>query len=68
MKKDLTLLSRHDLAIRGLKYSNTHLLYLEKIGAFPRRIRISPQRVCWAANEIDQYLQARIDQRNGGRR
>lgn len=60
------LLTRKDLAGLGLGFSNTHSLYLEKIGAFPKRIRLSPQRVCWSADEIQAYLDGCFAERKGG--
>lgn len=60
------LLNRQNLASLGIGFSNTHLLYLEKIGAFPKRIRLSPQRVCWSADEIQAYLDGCFAERKGG--
>lgn len=51
-KDDKIFMTRLDLARMGVAYSNTHLLYLEKIGAFPKRIRLSPQKVVWNHAEV----------------
>jgi predicted DNA-binding transcriptional regulator AlpA len=33
-----------------------HLLRLEAEGKFPKRLYLSPARVAWVENEIDDYL------------
>lgn len=50
------LLSRDDLKKLGVSYSNVHLLRLEEIGAFPRRIHITPARVAWIESEILTFI------------
>lgn len=50
------LVSRRDLKSRGIDYSNVHLLRLEAEGKFPKRLYLSPARVAWVENEIDDYL------------
>lgn len=50
------LLARQDLRARGITYSNTHLIRLEKANQFPRRLRLSPGRVAWLSDEIDGWL------------
>ncbi|MBP7722469.1 MAG: AlpA family phage regulatory protein [Alphaproteobacteria bacterium] len=50
------LLTRHDLSLLGIKYSNTHLLFMENLGIFPKRIRLSPQRVVWLESEILTHI------------
>lgn len=61
------LLSRQDLAISGICYSNSHMLYLEKIGTFPKRIRITPQCIRWDASEIEAFLASKSAAREGGK-
>jgi len=58
------LLDRNDLRDRGLGMSNTHLLRLERAGKFPKRTRISPQKVCWVEAEIHDWLEARLLERH----
>lgn len=58
-----TILTRRDLYGLGICFSNVHLLYLEKIGEFPKRGYLSPQKVFWKADEIDAYLAERFSQR-----
>lgn len=61
----LLLITRQDLAKMGITYSNTHLLYLEGIGAFPNRVRLSPQKVVWNHGEIMEWINERSSQRGG---
>jgi prophage regulatory protein len=53
---------------RGVSFTSVHLLRLEKLGRFPRRIRVGENRVGWIEAEIDQYLQERIAERNAAPR
>jgi prophage regulatory protein len=50
------LLGRRDLRMRGIDYSNVHLLRLEADGKFPRRVYLSPARVAWIETEIDEHI------------
>lgn len=66
MQKEAPLLiTRQDLARIGITYSNTHLLSLERIGAFPNRIRLSPQKIVWNHGEVMQWVNERFSQRGG---
>lgn len=60
-----TLLTRRDLYGLGICFSNSHLLYMEKIGAFPKRGYLSPQKVFWKADEVNDYLTGRFAARGG---
>lgn len=62
----IRLLTRADIVALGITYSNTTLLELEKIQAFPQRVRLSGQRVGWVESEIKEWLQSKIIERNGG--
>jgi prophage regulatory protein len=53
-------LLRGDLKARGIKFSNVHLIRLERAGAFPRRVRLGGVTVAWLADEIEQWQAARI--------
>lgn len=52
----LRLLSREDLKLLGISYSNVHLLRLEELGKFPRRMFLSPARVAWIESEVRAYI------------
>ncbi len=57
-------LLREQLAARGVPFSNVHLLRLEKAGGFPRRVQITPGRVGWVESEVEDWLCARIAERD----
>ena len=44
-------------------YSYAHIARLEKAGRFPKRIPIGPGRVAWIEQEIQDWMQARVDDR-----
>ncbi len=44
-------------------YSNMHIWRLEKIGAFPKRIRLGANRVGWSLREIQGWIAARKAER-----
>lgn len=54
------LLTREDLAVRGIPFSNKHLLFLEREGRFPKRVRLGHSTVFWVADEIDAYVAGRL--------
>ena len=49
-----------------IPYSQNHLRRLEAQGSFPKRIRIGANRVAWVRQEIDSWIEARLNARNGG--
>ena len=49
-----------------IPYSQNHLRRLEAKGSFPKRIRIGANRVAWVRQEIDSWIEARLNARNGG--
>ena len=65
--KKKTLLTRSDLNAMGITYSNSHLLELERIGAFPERIYLSKQKVCWDLSEVEAWLDQKRSRRGGSR-
>jgi prophage regulatory protein len=58
------VLSDEDLPDRGIKYSRQHRHRLIKRGLFPRPLKIGGGTNAWLENEIDQYLQDRIAERD----
>lgn len=44
-------------------YSPQHIARLEKIGKFPKRIRLGLNRVGWVEAEVLEWLQSRLDDR-----
>ena len=45
-------------------YSPMHLWRLEKAGRFPRRLKLGPNSVGWVAEEIEEWIAARIAERD----
>lgn len=62
----LDLILTEEVAQR-IPYSREHLRRLEAKGKFPRRVRIGANRVAWVRQEIDDWLLARVNDRNGAR-
>ncbi len=62
-QNDKVLLSRNDLKTLGIKVSNSSLLRWEQVGRFPRRIRMAGTTVAWLKAEVDDWLDARADER-----
>ena len=52
--------------VQRIPYSQNHLRRLEAKGSFPKRIRIGANRVAWVRQEIDNWIEARLNARNGG--
>jgi prophage regulatory protein len=48
----------------GIPYSGAHIARLEAAGRFPRRIRLGQNRVVWLVSEVEEWLDARIAQRD----
>ena len=46
-------------------YSGQHIGRLERAGKFPKRVQLGPCRVGWVEQEVLDWLQQRIEQRDG---
>ena len=55
-----------DEIAQRIPYSQNQLRRLEAQGGFPKRVRIGANRVAWVRQEIDQWIEARMNARNGG--
>ena len=62
-QNDKVLLSRNDLKALGINVSNSSLLRWEQVGRFPRRIRMAGTTVAWLKTEVDEWLEARAEER-----
>ena len=49
-------------------YSPQHIARLEKAGLFPLRVQLGPNRVGWVEDEVLDWLQKRLDGREGPER
>jgi len=56
-------LTHTDLIARGITLSNVQLWRLERAGRFPRRVRMTSNRVYWLSAEVDAYIASRIADR-----
>jgi prophage regulatory protein len=45
-------------------YSPQHIARLEKAGRFPKRVRLGQGRVAWVEDEINDWIKARIAERD----
>lgn len=45
-------------------YSFAHIDRLEKAGLFPKRVRLGQGRVAWVKSEIEEWIAARIAERD----
>lgn len=62
----VNLLSTKDLHERGITYSDTHRWRLIKAGKFPQPVKLGGARNAWVEAEIDEWVEARIAERDAG--
>jgi prophage regulatory protein len=60
----MRLLNFPELPEKGIRYTRTHIDRLEKAGKFPKRVRPSANRVAWVEDEIDDWLKAKVAERD----
>ena len=51
---------------KKVPYSPVHILRLEKVGKFPKRIKLNPDgyAVGWIEEEVDQWIADRVAERD----
>jgi prophage regulatory protein len=54
-----------DEIAQRIPYSQNQLRRLEAQGTFPKRVRIGANRVVWVREEVDHWVAARLNERNG---
>jgi prophage regulatory protein len=59
------LFSYKQLTEMGIRFSREHLWRLEAANRFPRRVRLSPQKIAWFEHEILDWLEQRSAERAG---
>ena len=59
----MRLLSKKEVRAKVL-YSPAHIARLEAQGQFPKRVRLSVGRVGWVDEEVDDWIKARIAERD----
>ena len=58
------LVSKKELKLLGIPYSPQHIARLEKVGKFPKRIKLGDCRVAWSYREVCDWIDQRIAQRD----
>ncbi len=64
MNKHSVRLLRLPEILRRVPYSEAHIWRLERDGKFPRRARLGANRVVWVEAEIEDWLHAKIGERD----
>ena len=59
----MRIIRRHELTDK-VGYCLAHLYRLERQGLFPQRIRLGRRAVGWVEEEVEAWLQERIDARD----
>ena len=64
----MRLLSLPELKAKGVSYSRAHLDRLIKQHKFPPPIKLGENRNAWPESEIDEWIEARIAERDSARK
>jgi prophage regulatory protein len=59
----MRLLNYDDLADKGIRFSDTHILRLIRSGDFPKPVKIG-NRNHWVETEIDKYIADKLARRD----
>ena len=63
MQVQKRLVTKKELQQYGIPYSPVHIQRLENAGTFPKRIKLSPNRVVWYLHEIEKWVADRAAER-----
>jgi prophage regulatory protein len=58
------LIRPDELPAKGITLGNDQLSNLEAAGRFPKRVRITPRTYAYVEAEIDEWIDARIAERD----
>ena len=58
------ILTYEDLRPLGIDATKNCLWRHERLGLFPRRVKVSPGKVGWVADEVERFLKERISARD----
>ena len=59
------LVSKKELkTVLGIPYSFAHIARLEAAGKFPRRVKLGACRVAWILDEVSEWIEERVAQRD----
>ena len=65
MQQVRKLVSKKELkTVLGIPYSFTHIARLEAAGKFPRRVKLGACRVAWVLDEVSEWIEERVAQRD----
>ncbi len=63
-RNPLRLCSKKELkTLYGIPYCPAHIARLEAAGVFPLRVRLGQCRVAWVADEVEGWLQQKVEAR-----
>lgn len=57
------LITKRELS-QIVPYTSQHILRLEKMGKFPRRVQVGANRVAWLLSEIEAWVASRVAERD----
>ena len=60
----MRIINSSGLREKGIPFSLPHIWRLEKVQKFPRRIKLGENRIGWVEAEIDEWLAAKIAERD----
>ena len=65
MQQVRKLVSKKELkTVLGIPYSFAHIARLEAAGKFPRRVKLGACRVAWMLDEVLEWIEERVAQRD----
>ncbi len=65
MQQVRKLVSKKELkTVLGIPYSFAHIARLEAAGKFPRRVKLGACRVAWMLDEVSEWIEERVAQRD----
>ncbi|MGK9282326.1 helix-turn-helix transcriptional regulator [Sinorhizobium meliloti] len=62
----MRVLSPKELKSKGITFCRAHIHVLVSQGKFPRPIKLGTKCNAWVESEIDEWLQARVAERDRG--
>lgn len=62
----MTTLERLPSVVQRTTLSRSHLYALVKGGKFPKPIKLGARSVAWRVEDVEAWIEARMNARNGG--
>jgi prophage regulatory protein len=56
MELYMTIIRHDDLKAKGIQWSRTHIIRLERAGKFPKRVRVGANSFGYLESEIDAHI------------